>query len=146
MAMYSKGCLAETILEAHRFDVCRANMMEQEYADIYIRSDTDYVRVGKFLMTAKSHSTGMDADVYIIGGEEPYKIIDGTWWYSPSYNHNYFLWMTGAWDSALEEAQKELQQLVQDVKDKREAERLEEENQQKLKALREKEAIEALFK
>lgn len=146
MAMYSKGCLAETILEAHRFDICRANMMEQEYADIYIRPDTDYVRVGKFLMTAKSHSTGMDAGVYIIGGEKPYKIIDGTWWRDSRYEFNDFKWEKGAWDSALEEAQKELQQLVQDVKDKREAKRLEEESQQELKALHEKEAIETLFK
>lgn len=66
--------------------------------------------IGVFEFTCNSHDTGIDVKVDIIKGDDRLNIINGTYWYCEStYGFNKFHRLSGAWDSSLEAAIKEIE-------------------------------------
>jgi len=61
------------------------------------------VSLGNFAAQCHSHDTGYSVRAYIIGSEEPYPFLNGTYWKRPGYDHNSFVHEHGVWDKYFNE-------------------------------------------
>lgn len=78
------------------------------------------VRVGNIALSAGPHDTGCDVSGWIIDGDQAYRFISTTYWYSSHYTFNRSKWVRGAWDNAVTAAINELRQKVWTVRAKSE--------------------------
>ena len=74
--------------------------------------DRNCVFIDRFAMQTNNHDTGYSTLVYIIGGETPYEILNGTYWKRSGYDFNKFHHEHGAWDNAFKSAIAELRKLI----------------------------------
>jgi hypothetical protein len=77
------------------------------------------VRVGNIALSAGPHDTGCDVSGWIIDGDQAYRFISTTYWYSSQYTFNRSKWVRGAWDDAVTAAINELRQKVWAARSKR---------------------------
>jgi hypothetical protein len=86
--------------------------LSKDYPECHFSYHTYCVVIDKFSMQTNSHDTGYSTSVYIVGGEEPYNILNGTYWKRPGYDFNKFYRENGAWDNAFNAAIEKLRDAV----------------------------------
>lgn len=107
--------------------------------NFYVRMDSHYYIVDKFLISKFTHDTGHSNSIYVIGAGEPYKIRT----YSNVKSHNYSI--SGAWDYYLDIVTEKLRKVLLEQHERALEKARVGAEKEKSENLRRKEEVEKLF-
>lgn len=101
---YKEKTLDILLQYAQRNQLLTTESKDESLKGCHFAYDKYAIVAGVFAFQVHCHDTGNAVRVYILTDEQPYEIINATFWKQSGYEHNKDKWERGAWDYALSEA------------------------------------------